>query len=101
MTYDGIRVEDFEQGQLLDVRVVWNKDYNPVAGKRIENVVFRNIEYNGSTPHPSRIHGFSADNPVDGVSFINVRINGKPVTDAETGQLSINEFARNVSFHQE
>jgi hypothetical protein len=101
VTYDRIRVEDFELGQLLDVRVVWNKDYNPVAGRRIENVVFRNIEYNGSTLHPSRIHGFSADNPVDGVSFINVRINGQAVTDAESGQLSINEYARHISFRQE
>ncbi|WP_373232330.1 hypothetical protein [Cohnella sp.] len=26
--------------------VLWNKDYNPVAGNRIENITFRNITYN-------------------------------------------------------
>ena len=54
VTYDSIRVEAFELGQLLDIRVVWNKDYNPVSGNRIENITFRNVTYNGANTNPNR-----------------------------------------------
>lgn len=96
--YKNIRVEDFELGQLLDIRVIWNKDYNPVPGSRIEGVHFSDIVYNGANRNPSRIYGYSQDRPVKSVVFQNVVINGVPVTDAQSGNLAINEFAEDISF---
>lgn len=98
--YDNIRVEEFELGQLLDIRVVWNKDYNPVAGKRIENITFRNITYNGANTNPNRIHGFDAQRCVEGVRFINLRINGELILNSEQGNFDINDYANGISFSE-
>lgn len=99
--YENIRVEEFELGQLVDIRVIWNKDYNPVPGSRIENVTFKNISYNGANARPNRIYGYDGDRVVDGVSFVDLRINGELVTDAKQGNFDINGFARRVSFSGE
>lgn len=98
VTYSNIRVEDFELGQLFDIRVVWNKDYNPVAGNRIENVEFRNITYNGRNENPSRIFGYDEERIATGIRFVNVRINGELVTDAKSGKFDINQYAHDVRF---
>lgn len=98
VTYDNIRVEHFELGRLFDIRVVWNKDYNPVPGNRIENVVLQNIEYNGRGANPSRIYGYSTERPVSGVTIRNLRVNGEAVLDASHPSLDINEHASQVIF---
>ncbi|MFC5467953.1 glycosyl hydrolase family 28 protein [Cohnella suwonensis] len=100
VTYDAIRVEEFELGQLLDIRVVWNKDYNPAAGNRIENITFRNIAYNGANTNPNRIHGFDAERVVEGVRFINLRINGELILNSDKGNFDINEYAYGISFSE-
>jgi len=99
VTYDNIRIEHFELGRLFDIRVVWNKDYNPVPGNRIENIVLQNIVYNGQNANPSRIHGFSEERPVIGVIIRNLKVNGQLVTDAAHPSLDINEFAQQIAFH--
>lgn len=99
VTYDNIRIEHFELGRLFDIRVVWNKDYNPVPGNRIENIVFQNIVYNGQNTNPSRIHGFSGERPVAGVTICNLKVNGQLVTDASHPFLDINEYAQQIAFH--
>ncbi|RCW42507.1 glycosyl hydrolase family 28 protein [Paenibacillus prosopidis] len=98
VTYDNIRVEHFELGRLFDIRVVWNKDYNPVPGNRIENIVFQNIEYSGQNANPSRIHGYNAERAVVGVTISNLRVNGETVADSQHPSLDINEFAQNITF---
>jgi hypothetical protein len=98
VTYDNIRVEHFELGRLFDIRVVWNKDYNPVPGNRIENIVFQNIEYNGEGANPSRIYGYSEERPVVGVTISNMRVNGQLIQDGKHPSLDINEFSQNITF---
>lgn len=98
VTFNDIRVEDFELGQLFDVRVVWNKTYNPVPGRRIENIVFSNIEYNGVNENLSRIYGYDAERMIDGVKFVNVRINGELIKNAEQAKLLCNEYAHHINF---
>ena len=99
--YDNIRVEDFELGELLDIRVVWNEKYNPVAGKRIENIHFRNVTYNGKDENKNRIHGFDCERSVEGVTFTNLRINGELILSAEQGNFEINEFVSGIQFRKE
>lgn len=98
VVYDGIRVESIEQGQLFDLRVVQNKDYNPIPGRRIEHIKFRNIDYAGGITNPSRIHGFDSERVIDGVVFENVRIGGKLIDSTEHSSLDINEFTCNITF---
>ncbi|WP_248924270.1 glycosyl hydrolase family 28 protein [Paenibacillus hamazuiensis] len=98
VTYRNIRVEDFELGRLIDIRVVWNKKYNPVPGSRIEDVRFENITYNGANAVPSRIGGFDADRPVSGVCFRQLRINGELILNPEQGKIEVGGFARDISF---
>lgn len=96
--FDRIRVESFELGQLVDIRVIWNKDYNPVPGTRIENVLFRNVSFHGPNTNPNRIYGFNQERMVEGVRFENLRINGELILDAEQGHFEINDFAKEISF---
>ncbi len=99
VTFEDIRIEDFELGQLVDIRVVWNKTYNPVPGRRIKNIVFRNISYNGRNANPNRIYGYDQERGVENVRFENLRINGELVLQPEQGNFVINTFAKGVSFH--
>ncbi|WP_028608972.1 glycosyl hydrolase family 28 protein [Paenibacillus harenae] len=101
VTYEDIRVEDFELGQLVDIRVVWNEKYNPVPGNRIENVQFRNVTYNGKNENKNRIYGFDRERTVEGVIFTNLCINGEWILDAEQGNFDINEHAKGIQFRKE
>lgn len=96
--YERIRVEPFENGRLFDIRVVQNPDYNPKPGNRIENIIFKDVFYQGSGEEPSVIQGFDAERVVDGVVFENLNINGHLILDAEAGKMIIGPFALNVAF---
>ena len=98
VTYDGIRVEAFEQGQLVDIRVMFNKDYNPAPGKAVENIVFRNVRYDGDNVNPNRIYGFDEERRVTSITFEGLFINGKPVLNAEQGHFDINGYTDGIAF---
>ena len=79
VTYRNIRIEQFELGQLFDIRVLFNPKYNPCPGYRVENIHFKDIIFNGICENPSRIEGFDENRVVDGVTFENVYVNGRPL----------------------
>ncbi|WP_233476077.1 hypothetical protein [Paenibacillus sonchi] len=99
--YSNIRVERIEQGQLFDLRVVMNKDYNPEPGTGIEQVTFRNVSFNGSAVHPSRIYGYDEDRGVNAVEFISLQIGGEWVENTRTDLILLNAYAHNVVFKRE
>lgn len=101
VTFNNIRVEDFELGQLFDVRVVWNKTYNPVPGRCIENIVFSNITYNGNNTNPSRILGYDEERRIKDIHFNNVRINGEVVVGLLDERFIVNEFVSGIYFESE
>ncbi|MEV5030341.1 glycosyl hydrolase family 28 protein [Paenibacillus sp. LPE1-1-1.1] len=96
VTFNQIRVEDFELGQLFDVRVVWNQTYNPVPGRQIENIVFSNITYNGKNTNPSRIFGYDEERRVSDILFCNVQINGEVITSLQNKHFLVNEFVSGI-----
>lgn len=98
VVFESIRVEEIEQGQLFDVRVVHNKDYNPMPGQRIEQVVFRNIHYAGGSANPSRIYGFDNERITTGLIFDNLWIGDEQVDTINHPALDVNEYARNITF---
>lgn len=95
--YENIRVERIEQGQLIDVRVVYNKDYNPEPGTSIRNITFRDISYSGEA-NPSRIYGFDEKRTVEGVTFINLKVNGELLSAPRPELIAINHFAKKIVF---
>ncbi|WHY17195.1 glycosyl hydrolase family 28 protein [Paenibacillus sp. G2S3] len=95
--YENIRVERIEQGQLFDVRVVYNKDYNPEPGTSIRDITFRNVSYTGKT-NPSRIYGYDEERAVENVTFVNLRVNGELVDAPRPELMDINHFAKNINF---
>jgi len=83
---EDIRVEDFRKGQLFNLRVMYNKKYNTAPGKGIEDVLFKNISYNGSHAGLSIIAGYDEGRCIRNITFENLRINGTLVWDRMPGK---------------
>lgn len=84
--FENIRVEDFRQGQLINLRVFFNKKYCTAPGRGIENVLFRNITYNGHNASLSAIAGYDTTRQVKNIVFENLMINGVSITDDMPGK---------------
>ncbi|MHA6530962.1 glycosyl hydrolase family 28 protein [Paenibacillus sp. BAC0078] len=76
VTYEDIRIESFELGELFNLRVLQNEKYNPAPGKVIEQVRFKNIHFNGTCMNPSHIEGYDDTRVVQDIAFENVTVNG-------------------------
>lgn len=98
VTYEDIRVESIQEGQLFHLRVVFNPKYNTDAGRNIENISFKNISYNGFGENPSLIKGLNEYGKVDGVTFENVLINGKHINSLNKETFKIGEAVKNIVF---
>jgi len=103
--FNNIRVEDIAHNSLFDVRVYRNPTYSKTPGRGIENVVFSNITYKGSTSfggngtlQRSIISGYDTDRKVNGVQFENVIVNGEKLT-AQWPDLIIGQFAEGITFN--
>lgn len=95
--FDNIRVEDFRQGQLINIRVFFNKKYCAAPGRGIENVLFKDITYNGKNAEISVIAGYDETRKVKNVVFENLVINGTLITDdmpAKPKWYKTSDFAR-------
>ena len=94
--FENIRVENFRQGQLVNLRVFYNRKYNTSPGRGIENVYFKNITYNGSQAENSVIAGYDDTRNVKNVVFENLVINGTLISDQMTkpGWYKTSDMAR-------
>jgi hypothetical protein len=97
IVFDSIRIEPFEHGKLFDFQIKWNPDYNPYPGRRIENVMLRNIQYHGYEEETSVIEGYSEEFHIDGIHIENLQINGRRVKTFEEGNIQVGQYARNVT----
>lgn len=91
VTFDRIRVE--EGRRLLSAwigKAVWSRD---AERGHIDDVHFKNITANASGSMAD-LAGFDAGHLVRGVTFENVRVNGRPL---QEGDVKRNEFAQDVS----
>ncbi len=92
-----IRVEDIDAGQVISL--TYQNAYAPLGyGQSLRDVTFENISYIGTKASPSRILGLDATHTVENVTVTNYRINGVPVIDAETGNITTNGFTKNITF---
>lgn len=98
VTYRNIRIEPFELGRIIDIRVVWNPDYNPVPGNRIEQIVLDGIYYKGSDDAVSRISGFDEERCVNEITIGNFYMNNRKINDASSGNFELGEHVHRLTF---
>lgn len=96
MRFEDIRIENFEQGQLFNIRVAYNKKYAKKPGRGIENIIFRNIEYNGDNAETSIIEGYDAKRMVKNIRFEGLKINGTEIStkDIDPKYMKLSDFAK-------
>ena len=81
VVFDNIRIEQINQGCILQVKVSWNDKYCKAPGKGVEDITFRNIRYYGKTPYMSIINGYDDNRKVKNVVFESFKINGQTICD--------------------
>ncbi|AEM84367.1 glycosyl hydrolase family 28 protein [Streptomyces violaceusniger] len=79
---DSVRVEDFRWGQLIHMRVMYNRKYNTSVGRGIENVYVKDVSYSGKPLATCMVLGYDADHPVKDVTFENLVVNGTVIADS-------------------
>ncbi|WP_294548008.1 glycosyl hydrolase family 28 protein [uncultured Bacteroides sp.] len=79
--FENIRIEDFRQGQLINLRIFYNEKYCTAPGRGIEDVLFKNISYTGKNTELSVIEGYNEERKVKNIRFENLKINGKLIYD--------------------
>lgn len=84
--FENIRVEDFRQGQLVNLRIFYNKKYCTAPGRGIENVLFKDISYNGEDSEVSVIEGYNEARKIKDIRFENLRVNGQLIADDMPGK---------------
>lgn len=97
IVFDNIRVEDFRQGQLVNIRIFFNKKYCAAPGGEVSNVLFKDITYNGNNSEISIIAGYDDSRTVNNITFENLMINGKHIYDDMPGKpkwYKTGDFAR-------
>lgn len=109
VVFDNIRVEDFRQGQLFNLRIFYNKKYCLAPGMGVHNVLFKDITYNGRNAELSIIAGYDDSREVSDITFENLVINGERIYDdmpgkpkwyktGDMGRIFIGEHVKNVVF---
>ncbi|MFT3751750.1 MAG: glycosyl hydrolase family 28 protein [Paludibacter sp.] len=96
ISFENIRVEDFQMGQLLNLRVTFNKKYASAPGRGIENVLFKNISYTGKNANLSIIEGYSPNRCIKNIVFDGLMINGEKMSPQmnKPKYMKISDFAK-------
>jgi hypothetical protein len=98
ITYEDIRIDNIQEGQILNFRVYFNEKYSSAPGRSIRNVVVKNVSYVGDRVNPSLVHGYNKEQIVDGLVIQNLRVNGSLVTKAAADVLEIGSFVTGIRF---
>jgi len=96
--FENIRIDDFEEGQLVNLRVVEHPKYTSGPGRGVENVTFKNISYYGNSDNGSGFSGFDSLCIVKHITFENLQINGKKILNAGSANFHIGKFVENIIF---
>ena len=86
VVFDNVRIEQIQQGSILQVKVGFNQKYCTAPGRGVENVVFRHIRYRGAAPQMSVIAGYDGERRVSGITFQGLKINGQTIYDDMPGK---------------
>ena len=97
VTFENVRIDDIQEGQLFNLRALFNEKYSKAPGRGVKNVLFKNIYYTGSGVNPSVIHGFDEKRQIEDIRFENVVINGKRAKSQKEIDLRIGQYTQNIT----
>lgn len=97
VSFENVYVENIQEGQLFNLRVLYNEKYSSGAGRGIKNVSFRNIFYTGYGENPSIIQGYDEQKNVQDISFENIVINGKRCKSFKEANIKLGGFTKNIT----
>ena len=92
VSFENVRVENIQEGQLFNLRIVYNEKYSAAPGRGISDVSFKNIYYSGQGENPSVIEGFDENRIIRNISFENIVINGKRMKSFEEAGIKVGKF---------
>lgn len=105
---EDVRVENFREGQLINMRIMYDTSYNTAPGRLISNVTIRNMDYNGNHSNPAIIVGYDDERIVELIQFENLTINGVHISDtmakpswyltSDMVPMFVNEHVFNLTF---
>ena len=84
--FENIRIENFRQGQLVNLRIFYNEKYCTAPGRGIEDVLFKDITYTGDHAEISIIEGYNEERKIKNIRFKNLKINGTVISDDMPGK---------------
>lgn len=97
IVFEDIRIDNFQEGQLFNLRVLFNEKYSKAPGKGIQNILFKNIYYTGYDENPSIIEGFNEKFNIENIRFENIMINGKKAKTLEDAGIKIGKYTNNIT----
>ena len=79
--FENIRIGNIRRGQLVNLRVMYNRKYNTAPGRGIENIYFKDISYIGNNANLAVFTGYDEARGIKNIIFENLKINGKVISD--------------------
>lgn len=96
-TFENIRVEHIQEGQLFNLRVLYNEKYSAAPGRGIKNVAFKNVTYSGLCENPSIVEGYDERHAVSTVSFENITLNGRRAKTLSEAGITLGKHASGIT----
>jgi hypothetical protein len=90
--YENIRIENIQEGQLMNFRVVFNEKYSSAPGRAIENIQLRNISYSGDPVNPSVMQGYDKSRKISGIKIRNLVINKVRIRNPKKANILLGAF---------
>jgi len=86
INFDNVDIERITKGQLVNLRIMFNRKYNTSPGKGIENIRFKNLRYSGEGTPLSIINGYDDTRTITNVLFVNLKIGDTLISDRMNGK---------------
>lgn len=96
VNFENIWIDDIEEGQLFNFRVLYNPKYSISPGGNIKNINVKNVYYTGYGANPSIIEGYDDERGIEKVMFDNIIINGKRAKTLEDANVKIGKYTKEV-----
>jgi hypothetical protein len=79
--------------------VYYMSTYNKAPGRGINGIYLKNISFNDINANPSTIAGYDSLRITQNIIFENLRINGKLILNADSGNIKIGPYTKNIRFY--
>lgn len=98
--FEKVRIDEIEEGQLFNLKVVLDPKYGNGAGRSIENITFKDISYKGALPNPSVVMGYDAQRKISNILLKNFNINGTVALNPEQANMKVGQYTEGLRFEK-